>query len=163
MKILIIEDTAKHQNDARKYFQEIHPEVEVVFVDRCNEALWALEKNFSQRREGQALDGVISDIFFPYSKLEARHNNPDEPCGVAVMVYCKEKGLPCVLNTDGYHHGPRYQWILTLQETVQWPAMVDTGFSNRDGDSKDWDLAFRRLKAIMDGKTGLRPEEQTVG
>ncbi len=58
------------------------------------------------------IDGVISDIYFPYDK-SGKWSDPNQPVGLGIAVMCKDPriNIPCVLNTAGYHHGTKYQWI----------------------------------------------------
>lgn len=154
MRILIVENDRKHRDDACKFFAQHYPDVEIMWAELQVEALSEL----SPYGEKKAPDGVISDIFFPFGYPP---HDTEEPCGVAVMVVCREKDIPCVLNTAGYHHGLRYQWICDLTARLGGPLMVDTGSDyQEEKDSKNWDLAFRRLKAMMEGKKGYRPEAE---
>ena len=140
MKILVIEDNRKHTEDARSFFAG-QSDTEVVFAPDF--------KNAREHLEPGKVDGVISDIHFPSTLDEwgAEHAS----CGVAVMVICQERVIPCVLNTAGYHHGRRYQWVCSLQRELTLPEIVDAS-NDRDAeaDTKNWDEALRRLRELME-------------
>lgn len=70
-----------------------------------------------------------------------------EAFGVAVLIACTERKIPCVLNTAGYHHGAKYQWITLLVRTLKLPEIVDAS-SNRhaEAETKNWERALRALK-----------------
>lgn len=104
--ILIIEDSPKHLEDAKNFFSTID-NIRVTYQEsyepfnsmtRCNTPFQS--DNFSM------YDGVISDIYFP-----DKPGRTIQPIGVSVMFQCKMMNIPCVLCTDGYHHGSHYQWI----------------------------------------------------
>lgn len=61
MKILVIEDNKKHLADAKNFFNSVissGKNIEVEYAENYVEAQEKMKKSF---------DGVISDIFFPYS------------------------------------------------------------------------------------------------
>lgn len=141
MKILVVENDKKHIADAVNFFKGL-PEVEVVYAS----TLQGQYNGASNYLDPAKVDGVISDIFFT---LDGKYFTSEEPIGVAVLVICNQKGIPCVLNTSGYHHGQRYQWISWVTGTLKAPAMVDTGSNDKNADTKNWAKAFETLKKLI--------------
>lgn len=143
MKILVIEDNQKHLNDAKEFFSTIEG-VEVVYaVDYRNSRV---------KEKLTEVQGVISDIFFPLQKGDSTWGQ-EEPIGVSIMIRCREMKLPCILNTSGYHHGSRYQWICSLQRDLELPEIVDaSGDYFKDADKKNWKQAFEELQKLIEGK-----------
>ncbi|MFA6053633.1 MAG: hypothetical protein WC762_13705 [Methylobacter sp.] len=137
LNILIIEDNRKHQVDAMMcYSSDFSGKAKVVFAKTYMEA----ERHLTSGK----IDGVISDIHFPLS------DNPNwsqpEPIGAMVMVLCKERGIPCILNTDGSHHGSRNQWICCLQRALGLPEIVDASDDHtKESPTKQWKKAFKAL------------------
>jgi hypothetical protein len=143
MKILVIEDGFNHLAAARTFFAT-KPDVQVAYATTYSQA-----RKYLAFDEPVSVDGIISDIFFPYHH-ESPHNNP-EPIGVAVMIQARDKGIPCILNTAGYHHGSRYQWISGLQSELGLPQMVDQYSDDQytEAEGKDWNKAYNRLVGII--------------
>ncbi len=145
MKILVIEDDAKHVADAKQFFAS-QEGIEVVYVSTMHGAIEHLMPGM--------VDGVISDIYFPfapYSKYQGDTYTTPEPIGVSVMMICWERGIPCTLNTAGYHHGPKYQWIHELSLALRWPGIIDASRDLfKDAPEKRWDLAFKLLKWLTE-------------
>lgn len=138
MKILVIEDTEKHIREAKDFFKN-KQDTNLVFAKTFEDAERHLVK-------GQ-VDGVISDIFFPLRKSPPW--SQEEPIGVAVMILCRERNIPCILNTAGYHHGSRYQWICELQQELHLPGIIDaSGDSYAEADTKNWEGAYNALCEI---------------
>ena len=137
MKILVIEDTPKHRDDAKNFFASQSDVVAIYSSD------FAGARRFLEKGK---VDGVISDIYFPYQN-ESIWSEP-EAVGVYVMMLSRKLGIPCILNTDGNHHGPRFQWIHDMLGRLGLPAMVDT--SNNKAESKNWQDALDALKAEID-------------
>ena len=136
MKILVIEDSSKHLRDAAKFFSTQHPEIKIEYVTSIDPR-WDIKPG--------AFDGVISDIFFP-----PKGCSQEEPVGVAVMIICRELGIPCILNTTGYHHGPRYDWIVSLQRAIGLPNMVDaTEDRYAEAETKNWAGALEALMRVV--------------
>lgn len=144
MRILIIEDEQKHRDDAKKFFSR-KDEVETIYAFVYREA-------FRHMRPPQGktidIDGVISDLYFPLSF--DGYWTQEEALGVNIMIICRERRIPCVLNIAGYHHGKRYQWVCDLQRFLNLPELVDaTGNYYNDAPSKNWQLAFERLERLI--------------
>lgn len=139
MKILVIEDTLKHRDDAKNFFAG-QTDVVAIYSSDFGGASRFLEKG--------KVDGVISDIYFPYQN-DSNWSQP-EAVGVYVMMLCKKLEIPCVLNTDGNHHGPHLQWIHSMLGRLSLPAMVDT--SQEKAETKNWQRALDALKVEI-GKT----------
>lgn len=146
MRILVIEDNVKHLSDAKDFFGSID-DLEVVFIDDFTAIEDTMRGSLPTFFDG--FDGVISDIFFPRCK-NSREWGQEEPIGVAVMILCKELGKPCILNTAGYHHGSKYQWICTLQRSLRLPEMVDaSGDYFKEADAKNWARALEALRKLI--------------
>ena len=147
-KILVIEDDFKHKQDARKFF-EAQPDVEVTFASNYLDArkvMFDSDKETYERIKGN-IDGVISDVYFPLTSSQ-QWNQP-EPIGVRVAVELSQLGIPFVLNTAGYHHGRRYEWINQFARDQGW-EIIDTGSDyEQDTDSKNWERAYQSLEERM--------------
>lgn len=145
MKILVIEDNRKHMDDAIDFFEKME---NVVF-----EMAYDYRQARAELEKGE-IDGVISDIYFPYNSDDERPGfRTEEPIGVGILMLCREKKIPCILNTSGYHHGSRYQWIFDLLGFADLPfALVDSGkWDNKEGESESKNLeeAFGRLQRLI--------------
>jgi len=139
MKILVIEDNLKHLDDAKRFFAE-QAGVQPIFTSTFHGAARFLEKG--------KVDGVISDIYFPLTN-DITWGQP-EAIGVSVMILCRERKIPCVLNTAGYHHGTRYQWVCDLQRALGLPEIVDASSNyNQEADTKNWQQAFDALRELI--------------
>lgn len=148
-KILVIEDNEKHLNDAKAFFANID-DVKVTFIEDFEPIEDTIE-GWSLPTFFDLFDGVISDIFFPRF-ANSKEWGQEEPIGVGVMILCKELGKPCILNTAGYHHGSKYQWILTLQRSLDLPDMVDAcGDYFKEADEKNWERALAELRKLIPG------------
>jgi hypothetical protein len=157
MRILVIEDDPKHIADAKEFFAG-YPDIRVSYVSELYEAFGYL--GFTQTYQGPheieepSVDGVISDIFFnsghPYGRRGA-----DGPLGVVTFFLCKQRGIPCVLNTAGFHHGDKYQWIHELAMWGALPKMIDAAFSpNEEAVAKNWERAFEGLMELINTNKG---------
>lgn len=97
--------------------------------------------------------GVITDLFFPYSKTP-EYNHPNDPCGLAVLITGMRLGIPTVICTAGFHHGPRYEWIhSTLCGVMLHEVLVDMPPKSQDdwlteADSKNWAKALKNLESL---------------
>ena len=147
-RILVIEDGYKHEQDARDFF-ETQDDVVVTYASNYSEAsriMFNYDPNTRERVKGN-IDGVISDIFFPLSSTPDW--NQPEPIGVRVAVELSQLGVPFVLNTAGYHHGRRYEWINGFARNQRW-KIVDTGSEDDvESDSKNWQKAYSSLEKII--------------
>lgn len=148
-RILVIEDDPKHLNDAKEFFRQVE-NVKVTFVEDYQSAIGETAYlDETQRTTLEDYDGIISDIFFPLIKSHGKWGQP-EPIGVAIMMLCERLKLPCILNTAGYHHGSRYQWICSLQRRFDLPEIVDATKDHfEDAESKNWGTAFRMLSTLI--------------
>lgn len=133
-KILVIEDSPKHLQDAKNFFSTVEG-IEVTYRDRY-EPFTSMTRNNTPRLgdDFRKYDGIISDIYFP-----GRAGEKVQPYGVSVMFQAKMMNIPCVLCTAGYHHGDDYQWIndmwVGLRDDAGWdnvPAMVDSMYGEGD-------------------------------
>ncbi|HCC83485.1 TPA: hypothetical protein DEP96_01395 [Candidatus Uhrbacteria bacterium] len=147
MKILIIEDDPKHFADANAFFFGREGITELVVVKTFDDARPHLFDSEYLKRK--AADGVISDVTFPRWYLSKKPLQ----IGVAIMSLCQKRGIPCVLNTDGYHHNDELDWICTLGRELDWPEIVDCGnHPDQRIETKDWDLAWSTLQELMAAK-----------
>jgi CheY-like chemotaxis protein len=137
LTVLVIEDNAKHLEDMERFVQTLgHKVASVLSATTYSEASAYLQVG--------KVDGVISDIHFPLCE-ESMWSQP-EPIGVMVTVLCKERGIPCVLNTDGYHHGSRNEWICQMMRELCLPSIVDASNDyNKEAETKNWKKAFESL------------------
>jgi hypothetical protein len=111
-------------------------------------------KDAEKYLEQGKIDGVISDIFFPYHKREK-----GACCGVAVMTLCMERTIPCIMITDAHHHSDLLQWICSLQRGFCLPEFVDvcTITNSHTGEylpglrygMKNWEEALRVLQKLI--------------
>jgi len=147
-RILVIEDDLKHLQDSKDFFKT-QEDVEVTYVSNYSDAknvMFGRDKETFKRIKGN-IDGVISDVYFPLTSHE-KWNQP-EPMGVKVAVELTQMGIPFVLNTSGYHHGRRYEWINQFAREQRW-ELIDSGSDEKDADSKNWSLAYKRLSYLID-------------
>ena len=155
--ILLIEDSEKHRKDAFTFLREnisfkMNLEVAYTFEEACEYLL---------RTSNKEISGVISDIYFPENE---RKNDSNQPIGVAIMSICRELNIPCILNTDGYHHAQGYGWINSLQNFLKLPEMVDNlgapGMEGKDevkvkAETKNWKRAFTDLWTLIGEKESV--------
>ncbi len=151
MRILVIEDTEKHLNDARQHSEQL-VDCTVDFATTLAEAMVLLQKN--------SYDGVISDVFFP---AEAGASADTFENAVVVSTKLVEMGVHHVFNTSGNHHGRKYQgfvWKTPRATHTNNPddkracydfrasGMIIEAYpedSNADKDTKQWEAAFRYI------------------
>lgn len=146
-KILVIEDDPKHKKDAQAFFKG-KPDVEAVYASMYSEAekiMFNSDEKTRKRIKGN-IDGVISDIYFPLSSERNGQWNQPEPIGVRVAVELSQLGIPFVLNTAGYHHGRRYEWIHQFAADQDWILIDVYGDYELDNDSKNWASAYEALE-----------------
>lgn len=151
-KILVIEDSLKHTSDAKKFFESQDADVQYKMrYNRASEVMYEYGlKEGSPRRQiiGCKFDGVISDIYFPLS-FSPDWNQP-EPIGIRVAIELSQLGTPFVLNTAGFHHGRRFEWINQLAYNQGW-TLIDSGEELHEGeaDTKNWEKAYKALEEKM--------------
>ena len=140
LKILVVEDTYSHLQDAIRVLEEAG--VEVVTACTANSGRSELVSGGMAK-----VDGVITDLFMPDSQYNP-NDTGDQPCGLSVAVIAHQIGIPCVICTAGYHHGDKYDWICSLGRKLRWPEMVDCYNDDRNAESqkKDWVKALEVLK-----------------
>ncbi len=155
MHILVIEDTEKHLNDARKYSKKLVG-CKVDFVTTLTEAMELLKKN--------KYDGAISDVFFPAEKGASAETFEN-----AIIVSAKLFGMGVhhVFNTTGNHHGSKYQgfvWKTPKKLNHIEDSEDSCGYDFRmtgmiieaypkdpegDKDTKQWQAAFRYILLVQ--------------
>ncbi|MFH1612062.1 MAG: hypothetical protein ABH887_02235, partial [bacterium] len=125
MNILVIEDNQKHTEDAKNFFET--QDVTVTYVSNYSdtrEIMFKFNQETFKHDVNKDIDGVISDIYFPLTD-NPQWNQP-EPIGVRVAVELSQLRVPFVLNTAGYHHGRKYEWIHSFAQKQKW-SLIDTG------------------------------------
>ena len=144
-KILVIEDDREHRLDAMDFFESLL-DVEVVYAKNYREAE-SVMLDYDREKGGRVkgdIDGVISDIYSPLTSNP--HWNQPEPIGVRVAIELTQVGLPFVLNTAGYHHGRKYEWIHQFAGSQRWTLVDNCGDYEQESDSKNWKRAYEALE-----------------
>ena len=145
LKILVVEDNEKHIEDAKEFFAD--KPVEVVYAKTYTEVKDAL-KNDPFEREEPDIDGIITDVFFPYA------NTPDfEPqaIGVRVATKAEKMKIPFVINTDEFRHGHKVEWVYGMANENRWPFLASgkRDYETREtipAEQKDWTTAYNMLQ-----------------
>ncbi len=162
MKILVIEDQRNHIIDAQRFFEsngfviasvrqnlaglEEFQNV-VVFADNLLDCLQYISP---KRNNSCKFDGVISDIHFP----EIGGSGTLQPIGAMIIILCREAGIPCILNTDGHHHGQKNNWICQIGRELGLPEIVDAGDidyykGETVAEHKNWETAWEKLHNLI--------------
>jgi CheY-like chemotaxis protein len=144
MKILVVEDTPRHLQEAVRVLTEAGHEV--VTATNYDD----LHKAYERQEDGPhkpLIDGAISDIYVPLSKARGggKYNNSFCPVGLLVAADITRSGIPVVFCTDGNHHGDHFQWIDELAHVMGWPLMVDGVMWDGRFVQKDWKKALDLL------------------
>ncbi len=156
VKILVIEDSLKHINDARNIIDGVIIETYKIVADFATTYVEAMELLRNNK-----YDGIISDVFFPFSKdiewskiikdlcfMEIKKANPNymeqsckeyvtavekwlagkemHPTGILVGASAIKIELPIVFCSDGYHHGYKLQAVCKWQRKNRLPEIIDT-------------------------------------
>lgn len=149
LRILVIEDTEKHLNDARTYSGRLTG-CTVDFATTLAEAMDLLQKN--------NYDGVISDVYFP-AKTGASAETFEN--AVAISKKLVEMGVHHVFNTAGNHHGRKYQgFVWKTPRAIHndnnshflTTGMVIEAYpkdSDAEKDTKQWQAAFRYILLVL--------------
>ena len=137
MKILVVEDNPKHQRDVRAFLKTVAG-IEPVYA-------WSLESAIDNL---DAVDGVLCDIFMPLMDAQ-RGQEAAHPMGVAVLMMARERKIPCVLVTAGYHHGSKYQPVCDFQRWLDAPEIVDGSHGEIEAETKDWPRGLEVLQALI--------------
>lgn len=153
MKILLVEDNAKHLSEGVGMLTARGHEV-VTACTACD------AKNLI--RDG-GFDGVITDVHLPFGEKypHADFSDPATPSGVLVALVCRDKGIPFVFCADGYHHGVKLQWVhdicaLLAPGGCGWELMADGIHQEGEDeyheicDTKDWECALSLLERLID-------------
>ncbi len=160
-KILVIEDNPKHLQDAKSFFSTVE-NIEVTYQESYEPFSFMTRNNKPTLGDDfNKYDGVISDIYF-----SEKPGKEIQPIGVSVMFQCKVMRIPCVLCTDGYHHGHQYSWIhemlVALSKYSDWkdvPYIVDSidgkeklkekGKNGEEVAIKGWARAWEELQQLF--------------
>ena len=145
MKILVVEDNPEHMKAAVVAIQAVGHEA----VQATN----LLEGD--RRLIGYGIAGVITDLFIPDGVVGATVDEADQPRGLGIMLRARREGIPCIICTEGYHHGSKYNWICSLGRDFGWPEIVDSIASDGDDNeaesqSKNWQEALDTLLEMID-------------
>jgi len=151
IRLLVVEDTSKHMDDARRYAQQLVG-VTVDFASTLAEAMELLQKN--------AYDGVICDVFFPAAAGASTETFEN---AITLSTKLVEMGVQHVFNTAGNHHGRKYEGFIWKTPRVIHTENPDdcydfrtTGMiiesyeSDADTDSKQWEAAFRYILLVKE-------------
>lgn len=108
LEILVVEDNTKHLENAKYFFNQVkeklHLDIKVNYVTTMDGAITKLSE--------MHYDGVISDLFFPYSEEKEPELN-----GLSLGVnYAKPKRVPIVFVSDFNVHTLDHHWVLDEAE-----------------------------------------------
>ena len=81
---------------------------------------------------------------------EAQH-----PIGVTVLIIARERNIPCVLVTAGYHHGNKYQPVCEFQRSIGAPEIVDGvdgSMSEAEAETKNWPKGLGVLRGLIQNR-----------
>lgn len=97
---------------------------------------------------GNTISGIITDLHFCESSYEDPRNNPNAPCGLAVVVEAIERKIPVVICSDVDHHFAAYvtKIVRALEKSSAFgpiPFVMD---------SKNWEKAITELKPLLKGE-----------
>jgi len=163
-KILIVEDGEQHRKDAQEYFNGLEGQTELVFATYFGSAHSSI---YAHQTGEQHFDGAIVDIYMPQSRpkeidprmppMVAEHfrgmSENLEPCGVGLAALLEKLKVPFVLNTAGYHHGTKYEWIHNTCGDLNWPLVDVSGDYNTEAPRKNWERAYTTLERLMNKQT----------
>lgn len=146
MKILIIEDTPRHLEDAVRIITAAGHEV----ITATN---WAdAERSLiewgdisSNKPVAEMIGGVISDLHYPI--YEDDPETKGYPNGLLTLASCKEMNIQCVICIAGYHHGDKYDWAHRMVRAMKG-VMVDSYIGpdkNKEMETKRWKDALEVL------------------
>ncbi|MEX2514867.1 MAG: response regulator [Candidatus Paceibacterota bacterium] len=165
MKILVIEDTQKHLQDAKEYVSNL-VNCSVHYATTLTEAMELLEKN--------EYDAVISDVFFP-ADSESEADTYENALTVSKKL--RELDVYHVFNTSLHHHGSGFgnffsdakilqdfslakiievfpdvnSWNEAVNSIslVSYPftigVVLESNISGEEVDTKQWEGAFRQV------------------
>lgn len=153
-RILIVEDTKKHMEDAVRVAKELGFEVVTATTAREGQDII---------REG-GIDAVVTDIYIPLSS-SSHLNHSESPCGINVAIAAKKAGVPCIFCTDMGHHGSKLEWLFQITKDLGLPPMVDGGKGGTLRSDYYHGAAGEKLweKAIIQVIRGIDPRSSTGG
>lgn len=151
-RILIVEDTEKHMEDALRIAKELGFETES--AKTAEEAKEIIKKG--------DVDAVVTDIFLPLSNY-SNWNHSESPCGINVALDAKETGLPCIFCTDMGHHGSKLQWLYSIIDKLGLPEMVDAipeDYYYGTASTKKWKEAIQKVTGtfVVHGSSFGKPD-----
>lgn len=149
MRILVIEDTAKHLKDAMQYSEQL--------VDCTVDFATTLAGTMELLRKNQ-YNGAISDVFFPAEVGESVETFEN---AITISTKLVEMGVHHVFNTAGNHHGWKYKDFIWktpkgihnenpyhfLATGMIIEAYPDDSYAEKD--TKQWAAAFRYILLVQ--------------
>ncbi len=142
--ILVIEDTSKHQKDAIRVIGD-----DRLMLEPADDLRWAIShiRYFAAHKNTSGTFGVLTDLYFP-AAFDDKHGDL-APLGLLVMMECQKLGVPCVIVTAGYHHGPKYHQIFSALNEMGLPRMVDSSNNSEvEAEEKNWKKGLEELEAL---------------
>ena len=158
-KMLVVEDDPKHLAEARELFEGIDglqtfyatSLVEVIGEEESRGMLYEFKEVGGEITPTPLVDGVITDLFFPYEpKLD------NKPNGIIVAVICQKLRIPYVVCTAGHHHGKDGWAISAIYHTerpeIRMPRIIEGGpfCRYKEAEHKRWADAYKALKKIVE-------------
>jgi CheY-like chemotaxis protein len=149
MRILVIEDSPKHLEDARRYAQQLAG-CTVDFATTLAEAIDLLTAN--------NYDGAISDVFFP---TETGASADTYESAITINDRLLKLRIHHVFNTAGNHHGDKFQGFIWQTPVPMYGEhnghflttgmMIEAYPSNRNAEknTKQWQAAFRYILLVL--------------
>lgn len=147
-KILVIENSIGHIEDAKKFFEsKSNVNVEVIYTKTFKEAKEHLPNDYTKyTKKERGIDGVISEILFSH----INDNGYSAVCcsdGAEIMKICLKYEVPFVLNTAGFHRNYKYEWFrhMTCCSALSC-SIIDTEWWYQ---KKKWGEAYENLMHII--------------
>lgn len=149
MRILIIEDKKVELEKALEAVKTAGHEAETA-LRFYNKGEWDRLSTF---------DAVITDLYFNptnygWESFNGYEQNPP-PMGLVVAAHCVFKGIPVVICTDSFHHGPEASFIFDSYVSKQYVGpnqSRDIAFGWIE--HKSWEHAIKLIEK------GLKMEEE---
>lgn len=139
--VLVVEDLADEQEKAKQALVEagFKPAVTSTLGDAFR--IW-------KSLEGK-LAGVITDLHFPEkTSNDERGDDPNKPCGLAIIAEATQTGMPIVVCSDINHHFAEYvNKVISVFELYHPLKRIPFVM-----DRKDWKRATEELKNLLDQK-----------
>jgi len=147
-KILVIEDKkdekakAREAVEARDYYcyvaEDLHDAYLALGEDEEASGMFGANVPNSKKIEW---DGIITDLHFPQLNCSEGLAGREEAYGLEIMVFCSQRGIPCVVCTDMDHH--HCSWIYRVAKRLGAGLVADKG--HRFDSRVAWEEAVRLL------------------